>query len=93
MYGIYFINTILSDFQYGIRAILYFSLDISSSFFNKNSVFPLSKARFNFFFEASSMASTDQAFASITIDESHPFFLHHAKSPSAILMSQPLIGG
>ena len=39
------------------------------------------------------MASTDQAFASITIDESHPFFLHHAESPGAILMSQPLIGG
>ena len=34
----------------------------------------------------SSMASSDQASASITIDESHPFFLHHAKSPSAILI-------
>ncbi|KAL4599115.1 hypothetical protein ACB092_11G103900 [Castanea dentata] len=39
------------------------------------------------------MASTNQASTSITIDESHPFFLHHAESPSAILVSQPLIGG
>ena len=39
------------------------------------------------------MVSSDQASASITIDESHPFFLHHAKSPGAILISQPLIGG
>ena len=39
------------------------------------------------------MASSDQTFATITIDESHPFFLHHTESPSAILMSQPLIGG
>ena len=30
---------------------------------------------------------------SITIDESHPFFLHYAESPVAILVSQPLIGG
>ena len=28
-----------------------------------------------------------------TIDESHPFFLHHAESPRAILISQPLVGG
>ena len=39
------------------------------------------------------MASFDQASDSITIDESHPFFLHHAESPGAILVSQPLIGG
>ena len=39
------------------------------------------------------MASSDQAFAIITIDESHPFFLHHAENPGAILVSQPLIGG
>ena len=39
------------------------------------------------------MAPSDQASASITIDESHPFFLHHAESPGAILVSQPLIGG
>ena len=39
------------------------------------------------------MVSTDQACASITIDEPHPFFLHHAESPGAILMSKPLIGG
>ena len=30
---------------------------------------------------------------SITIDESHPFFLRYAESPGAILVSQPLIGG
>ena len=30
---------------------------------------------------------------SITIDESHPFFLHHAENPSVILVSQPLTGG
>ena len=30
---------------------------------------------------------------SITIDESHPFFLYLAKSPSVILVSQPLIVG
>ena len=39
------------------------------------------------------MASSDQAFAIITIDESHPFFLHHAENLGAILVSQPLIGG
>ena len=39
------------------------------------------------------MASSDQASTSITIDESHPFFLHHAESPGAILVSQSLIGG
>ena len=39
------------------------------------------------------MASSDQASTSITIDESYPFFLHHAESPGAILVSQPLIGG
>ena len=39
------------------------------------------------------MASSDQASASITIDESHPFFLHHAESLGAILVSQPLIEG
>ena len=39
------------------------------------------------------MASSDQASASVTIDESHPFFLHHAENPGAILVSQPLIGG
>ena len=39
------------------------------------------------------MAPSDQASTSITIDESHPFFLHHAESPGAILVSQPLIGG
>ncbi|XP_075670425.1 uncharacterized protein LOC142640233 [Castanea sativa] len=38
------------------------------------------------------MASSDQASAIITIDESHPFFLHHAENP-AILVSQSLIGG
>nr|XP_023874308.1 uncharacterized protein LOC111986850 [Quercus suber] len=38
------------------------------------------------------MASSDQASACITIDESHPFFLHHAESPGAILVAQPLIG-
>ena len=39
------------------------------------------------------MASSDQASPSITIDESHPFFLHHVENPGAILVSQPLIGG
>ena len=39
------------------------------------------------------MASSDQASAIFTIDESHPFFLHHAENPGAILVSQPLIGG
>ena len=39
------------------------------------------------------MASSDQASAIITINESHPFFLHHAENPGAILVSQPLIGG
>ena len=39
------------------------------------------------------MASSNQASAGPTIDESYPFFLHHAESPSAILVSQPLIGG
>ena len=39
------------------------------------------------------MASSNQTSASITIDESHPFFLHHAESPGAILASQPLIRG
>ena len=38
------------------------------------------------------MASSDQASASITIDESHPFFLHHAESPGAMLISEVLIG-
>ncbi|XP_030943722.1 uncharacterized protein LOC115968456 [Quercus lobata] len=39
------------------------------------------------------MASSGQASTSITIDESHPFFLHHTESPGAILVSQPFIGG
>lgn len=40
------------------------------------------------------MASTDSsASASLsTIDVSHPFFLHHAKSLGTVLISQPLIG-
>ena len=37
------------------------------------------------------MASSSST--SITIDESYPFFLHHAESPGAILVLQPLIGG
>ena len=41
--------------------------------------------------EALSMASFDST--SITIDESHPFFLHHAENPGVILVSQPLTGG
>ena len=39
------------------------------------------------------MASSNQASTSITIDESHPFFLHHAESPGAIIVSQSLIRG
>ena len=39
------------------------------------------------------MASSNQASTSVTIDESHPFFLHQAENPGAILVSQPLIGG
>ena len=39
------------------------------------------------------MASSDQASDSITIDESHPFFLHHAENPGVILVLQPLTGG
>ena len=37
--------------------------------------------------EALSMASSGST--SITIDESHPFFLHHAENPGVILVSQP----
>ena len=41
------------------------------------------------------MADSDSSSSSITIDESHPFFLHHAENPGAVLVSQPLnlIGG
>ena len=39
------------------------------------------------------MASSGQASTSITIDESHPFFLHHAENPGVILVLQPLTGG
>ena len=39
------------------------------------------------------MASSGQASTSITIDESHPFFLHHAENPGVIVVSQPLTGG
>lgn len=78
-------------FLYGIRAKNCFRLE----FF----IFPLSCSSIPSFFnskasEASSMASSDSsAFASLsTIDVSHPFFLHHAESPSTVLISQPLIG-
>ena len=27
----------------------------------------------------------------ITIDESHPFFLHYGENPGAILVAQPLV--
>ena len=38
--------------------------------------------------ECSSMTSASQT---ITIDENHPFFLHHGENPGAILVSQPLV--
>ena len=43
-------------------------------------------------FEALSIASSSQASTSITIDELHPFFLHHAENLGVILVSQPLTG-
>ena len=30
---------------------------------------------------------------SITIDESHPFYLHYGENPCAILVAQPLVTG
>ena len=36
------------------------------------------------------MATT---FDTITIDESHPFYLHYGENPCAILVAQPLVTG
>ena len=38
--------------------------------------------------KCSSMTSVSQI---ITIDENHPFFLHHGENLGAILVSQPLV--
>ena len=62
-----------------------FFVSISSS--SKVRVFLLHQS-----LEALSMASSGQYSTSITIDESHPFFLHHAENLGVVLVSQPLIG-
>ena len=86
-----FSSRFFSISQYGIRANFYFHLVSFSP--QQEFLFPSLKSKVFFFFEPLSMASSDQTSVTIAIDESHPFFLHHTESPSAILVSQPLIGG